>query len=83
MQYTETVQRLVPITREESVNVPEGLIKLVKGNDKKWGKNGYAFMGYDRDRQGGNVIDRLREYISHHNTYHVIHSHPCDCPVKL
>ena len=82
MIYTEQVTRLVPTVKEESVEVPEGLVKLVNGNDEKWGRNGYNWLGCERKRQGGQTIDRLRHYLENHKTYHEFYSHPCDCPIK-
>jgi len=83
MIYTEEVTRLRPITEKEFVEAPEALIKLVNSNDEKFGRNGYHYLGCQRKRQGGLAIDRVYEYISHHNIYHKQHGHPCDCPVKL
>lgn len=83
MQYTETVTRFLPVEKTESVEAPEALVKLVNGNDKEFGRNGYLYMGCQRDRQGGRTIDRLYEYISHHNIYHKEYGHPCNCPVNL
>ncbi len=83
MIHTEQVTRLTPVTKEESIEVPEGLVKLVNSNDEEWGRNGYKWMGCERKRQGGHTIDRLRHYIQNHQTYHIEHRHPCDCPIKL
>ena len=83
MLYTETVLRLIQVRKEESIEVPEALVKLVKGNNKEFGRNGLLYMGCERQRQGGLVIDRLRHYIEHHNAYCVGYGHPCNCPVIL
>ena len=83
MNYTEEVTRLVPTTREESIEVPDGLVKLVNGNDNEWGRNGYHWLGCERKKQGGHTIERLRHYIQNHQIYHVEYGHPCDCPIKL
>ena len=83
MLYKETVTRLEPIEREESIEVPPELVKLVKGNDEKYGRNGYFYLGCNRGRHNGAVIDRLREYIRNHQEYHIHHGHPCDCPIKV
>ena len=83
MKHTEEVTRLQPVTKTETIEVPEALVKLVNGNDKEWGCNGYKWMGCHRRGQGGYTIDRLREYISNHRIYHEHYGHPCDCPVKL
>ena len=41
--------------------IPKELLKLVKSNNRQWGKNGYEYLGRNRDRQGGTEIDRIRE----------------------
>lgn len=79
--YTETVERFVTIEREESVDVPDGLVKLVNGRDKKFGANGYRYMGCQRRHQGGTTIGRLSAYLHFHQMYHVEYKHPCDCPI--
>jgi len=81
MNYTEQVTRLQPVTKGESIEVPEALVKLVNGNDEKFGRNGYHYMGCERKQQGGHTIDRLRAYTTHHQSYHIEYGHPCDCPV--
>lgn len=83
MIYTEEVTRLKSVTEKEFVEAPEALIKLVNSNDKEFGRNGYHYMGCQRKQQGGLAIDRVYEYISHHNIYHIEYGHPCNCPVKL
>ena len=90
MVYTEEVTRWRPITQAESIEAPEALIKLVNGNDEKFGRNGYHYLGCHRKKQGGHTIDRLREYIEHHNNYckpyndqYGYQPNKCDCPIKL
>ena len=83
MIYNEKVTRLVPVEAEESIEVPAALVKLVRGRDKKYGANGYHYLGCERQQQGGYIIDRLRAYVAHHFTYHVHYGQPCNCPVKL
>jgi len=39
------------------------LLKLVSSRDKKWGKNGHEWMGNSREQQGGQPLDRCKEYI--------------------
>lgn len=41
-------------------HIPEKLRKLLNGNDKRWGKNGFEWMGASRQRAGGTIINRLR-----------------------
>jgi hypothetical protein len=79
--YTEEVTRFRPVTSTESIEVPDGLVKLVNGRDKKFGRNGYHYMGCERV-PGGHTIDRLQAYISHHRIYCMGYGHPCDCPIK-
>ena len=45
-------------------DIPETLLKLVNSNDRRYGKNGYEWMGSHRDQQGGTEIDRVREYVT-------------------
>jgi len=83
VRYTETVTRFLPSAREESIEVPEELVKLVNSNDPQFGRNGILYMGCQRKRQGGHTIDRLYEYANHHRIYHEQYGHPCNCPVSL
>ena len=81
MLYAERVKRLVTVERDESLEVPDGLVKLVNGRDKEFGRNGYHYMGCERHQQGGTTIDRLNAYVYHHQFYHVEMGHPCGCPI--
>ena len=83
MIYTETVTRLRPITEQESIEVPEELVKLVRSRDPKYGRNGSHYRGRNRERQGGKTIDRLWEYTEYHKDYCEASGHPCGCPVKV
>lgn len=49
---------------EELPPIPPKLLKFVNGNDKKYGKNGFQWLGKNRDFQGGTTIDRVREYVA-------------------
>ena len=80
MKYTEEVKRWQQVIITESIEVPEDLIKLVNGNDREFGRNGYNYMGCNRSKQGGATIDRLQEYINQHS--HGPMS-KCACPIKL
>lgn len=82
MLYTETVTRYLPVTREETIEVPEELVRLVNSNDSRYGKNGTLYLGCDQAKQGGRTIDRLRWYLSQHTIYYVQHGHPCNCPIS-
>lgn len=44
------------------VEIPDALHKLVKGRDKKWGSNGYYWLGCNRGRYNGASLARAREY---------------------
>lgn len=46
----------------ELPDIPEELLKMVNGRDKRWGKNGHEWLGRNRERQGGTEIDRIREH---------------------
>jgi len=85
MIYKETVTRLVEVAveKEETIECPPELIKLVNSKDEKFGRNGYLYLGCERKRQGGYTIDRIRSYINHHKEYHEKYGHPCDCPIKI
>lgn len=61
MIYKAQMNRLVAVQREESIEAPEALIKLVKSNDKQWGRNGHHWMGCERGK--GKTIDRLQSYL--------------------
>jgi len=41
--------------------VPEHVRKVIDGRDEKWGKNGFEWMGTNRERAGGTTLDRARE----------------------
>ena len=45
------------------------LLKMVNSRDKAWGKNGYEYMGKNREQQGGTAIDRLSELAAWHLCY--------------
>jgi len=38
------------------------LYKLVGGTDKRWGRNGWEWMGCHREKQGGTALDRAQEF---------------------
>lgn len=49
------------------INPPEirpELLKMVNGRDGQWGRNGWEYMGCNRERQGGTALDRLSELAS-------------------
>ena len=46
---------------KELPEIPKELLELVNSKDKKWGKNGYEYLGKNRECQGGTEIDRIRE----------------------
>ena len=83
MIYTETTIRSNRIERKEEIDVPKELVKLVNSADPVYGRNGYHYLGCNRKRQGGYTIDRLREYIDHHNIYCKQPGHSCNCPIIL
>lgn len=41
--------------------IPEEIAKVIDGRDKRWGRNGYEWMGSNRERQGGRTLNRARE----------------------
>lgn len=65
MVYKDKVYRSVSVEREERIEVPTELVKLVKGNDPEWGRNGHHWLGCERGK--GKVIDRLQSYITDYN----------------
>ena len=84
MTYTETVTRIRPVEVTESIHVPAALVQLVNGRDKRYGRNGTYYIACNTARNGGATIDRLMEYVHHHDTYHDEDKcEPCDCPIKL
>ena len=82
MTYTETVTEMVPTAVTKTIEVPDGLVRLVNGHDKEFGRNGYHYMGCERANMGGTTYDRICAYIHHHRTYHELCGHPCNCPIK-
>lgn len=52
------------ITPIRPPRVPEKLLKLVTSCHSKWGRNGSAWLGRERDEQGGMPFDRIRHYAS-------------------
>lgn len=46
---------------EEFPPIPEKIRKVLDGRDKRWGKNGYQWMGGNREKQGGTTLNRARE----------------------
>jgi hypothetical protein len=49
--------------------VPERLLKLLKGRDRRFGRNGAQYMGSYRARGGGMPYDRARSYASWYRFY--------------
>ena len=82
MNYQETITRMMPVEQTESIEVPEALVKKVNSRDPVWGANGCNYLGCNRKRQGGHTIDRLQEYVSHHQFYCVGMMRPCSCPIN-
>ncbi|MBA7662780.1 hypothetical protein ES703_70813 [subsurface metagenome] len=44
--------------------IGEDIEKILDSNDRRWGKNGYEWMGINREGQGGTTINRARELFS-------------------
>ncbi len=49
--------------------VPERLLKMVNGRDRRWGRNGWAWIGRHQQRYGGTPLDRAREYAAKFEAY--------------
>jgi hypothetical protein len=49
--------------------VPERLLKLAKGRDRRFGRNGTQYVGSYRARGGGMPYDRARSYASWYRFY--------------
>ena len=63
-----------------------GLLKLVNGRDKQWGKNGWEYVGYHRDR--GSCLTRLTyaricDYIGTWLTYSNVERFQDTFPISL
>lgn len=41
--------------------IPDEIAKVLDSRDKQWGRNGYEWMGSNRERQGGRTLSRARE----------------------
>lgn len=50
--------RFTPISPPK---IPAKILALLNSHDKQWGRNGYEWMGSHRERQGGTVLNRVRE----------------------
>jgi len=56
----------------EPINPPKirtELLKMVKGNDRAWGKNGFQYLAKNREKYGGSPLDRLKELAEWHLIY--------------
>ena len=49
---------------DEIPEMPKELLRLVNSRDKKYGKNGFEWLGKNRECQGGTQIDRVREFVA-------------------
>jgi len=58
-----TVRPLITLTPIHPPTIPEPLLELVTGKDKRWGHEGYEWMGCERDSAGGTPLQRARAYV--------------------
>ena len=82
MLYRQMVKRFVEVEKEESIEVPAELVKLVNGNDPRYGRNGHFWLGCNRGKS--RTIDRLYQYVQNHQdeiTFSRVGG--CQCPIKL
>lgn len=51
--------------RIRDIEIPDALYKLVNSRDKRWGKNGYYWLGCNRGN--GSALDRAKQYAAQYH----------------